>query len=80
MEDQQDYEKAQALVNSLLTEFIEKCINPIRDCLQKFIDSLEPYEKFEILHPRKKPRGSLRRLRREQRNDKRRNNRGFKTT
>lgn len=34
--------------------------------LESFIDAinkLEPYQRYELLHPRKKPRGSIRRAR-----------------
>lgn len=40
---------------------IAKMIAKIREVVYTFIDSLEPYQKFEALHPRKKPRGSIRR-------------------
>ena len=32
---------------------------------QKIIDTLEPYQKRELMHQRKKPRGSIRRNRKE---------------
>ena len=30
-----------------------------------FIDTLEPYQRYELAHPKKKPRGSIRRNKRE---------------
>ena len=41
-----------------------KMMDGLREILSNFMDSLEPYQKFEALHPRKKPRGSIRRRRR----------------
>ncbi len=55
-----------------LGKAIIKAYKPILEKLHNYFDSLEPYQKFEMLHPRKKPRGSIRRARRENRNDKRR--------
>ena len=40
---------------------IVKAFEPVIEQLKELIDSLEPYQKYEILHPRKKPRGSIRR-------------------
>lgn len=47
-----------------LAEHIMECINPLIDALKEIFDTLEPYQKYEILHPRKKPRGSIRRNKR----------------
>ena len=44
-----------------------KMMDGLREILSNFMDSLEPYQKFEALHPRKKPRGSIRRRRRRRR-------------
>lgn len=38
-------------------------LNPALDSLLDVIDGLEPYQRYELLHPRKKPRGSIRRKR-----------------
>ena len=38
-------------------------LNDFANSLQVLFDTLEPYQKYEILHPRKKPRGSIRRNR-----------------
>ena len=40
---------------------IRETLKPFVDSMQALFDSLEPYQKFEILHPKKKPRGSIRR-------------------
>ena len=40
---------------------IVKAFEPAIERIQHIYDSLEPYQKYEILHPRKKPRGSIRR-------------------
>jgi len=42
---------------------IEKALAKAVESLQDMIDKLEPYQKYELLHPRKKPRGSIRRAR-----------------
>lgn len=52
---------------------VGEALKPIIEKLQRLCNTLEPYQKFELMHPRKKPRGSLRRikrLKREQRYDK----------
>ncbi len=36
-------------------------ITPLAESLRDLFDSLEPYRKHELFHPRKKPRGSVRR-------------------
>ena len=36
-----------------------------------FLNGLEPYQKFEMMHPRKKPRGSIRRYKRKMRGGRR---------
>ena len=61
-------EKYKVMIQEL-GEAIIKAYKPILEKLQNFFDSLEPYQKFEMLHPRKKPRGSLRRLRKKQRKE-----------
>lgn len=50
------------------TEFIstlEKAIDDILKILNEFYNGLPKYLRNEILHPGKKPRGSMRRTRRE---------------
>ena len=54
-----------------MTEAIVRIVNKLGECLepalksiQDMIDALEPYQRYELLHPRKKPRGSIRRKRR----------------
>lgn len=52
---------------------VGEALKPIVEKMQALCNTLEPYQKFELMHPRKKPRGSLRRikrLKREQRYDK----------
>ena len=53
-----------------ITEAIIEFVNALREGLepalksiQDMIDGLEPYQRYEFLHPRKKPRGSIRRKR-----------------
>ena len=64
--DTEQFEKAKEMILDL-GQMIIKAFKPFIDNLSEFFDTLEPYEKFELAHPRKKPRGTLRRLRREQR-------------
>ena len=47
-----------------LGQTINTVLQPFKEALQNMFDSLEPYQKYEIMHPRKKPRGSKRRARR----------------
>lgn len=65
--DTEQYKKAEEAIIKLGQAIVE-AFKPIVEKFQNFYDSLEPYQKFELMHPRKKPRGSLRRLRRKQRN------------
>lgn len=44
---------------------IGEIVKPISEKLVEFINTLEPYQRHELLHPRKKPRGSLRKLRKQ---------------
>lgn len=44
-------------VGKALGEVIESVCESIQD----MFDGLEPYQRYELLHPRKKPRGSIRR-------------------
>lgn len=53
-----------------MTEAIVRVVNklgevfvPALESIQDMIDGLEPYQRYELLHPRKKPRGSIRRAR-----------------
>lgn len=45
-----------------LGEALSKVLESIESLLD-VIDGLEPYQRYELLHPRKKPRGSIRRAR-----------------
>ena len=38
-------------------------LEPALKSIQDMVDGLEPYQRYEFLHPRKKPRGSIRRKR-----------------
>lgn len=45
---------------------LSESIKPLLDALDSLLDvfdGLEPYQRYELLHPRKKPRGSIRRAR-----------------
>ena len=42
---------------------IAEMLNPMADALIDAVNSLEPYQRYELLHPQKKPRGSIRRKR-----------------
>lgn len=42
---------------------IVEVLNPALESLLDVIDGLEQYQRYELLHPRKKPRGSIRRAR-----------------
>lgn len=53
------------MANSLAKILIE-ALKPLID----FLSGLEPYQKFEMMHPRKKPRGSIRRYKRKMREKK----------
>ena len=46
-----------------LGKALSKALEPLID----FLNGLEPYQKFEMMHPRKKPRGSIRRYKRKMR-------------
>ena len=45
--------------DALVKTFKEACHSIV-----DFINSLEPYQRYELMHPRKKPRASIRRKRR----------------
>ena len=42
---------------------LSESIKPLLDALDELLDVLEPYQRYELLHPQKKPRGSIRRAR-----------------
>lgn len=50
-----------------LGEILSEALKPLID----FLSGLEPYQKFEMMHPRKKPRGSIRRYKRKMRGEMR---------
>ena len=49
----------------ILAQGITKVLETFAEGLKRIFDELPPYLKFEYTHPRKKPRGSLRRARKE---------------
>ena len=66
-------------LNDAMEEFLvhlQTAINHMRPVVEKIIrildGTIEPYKLNEMLHPRKKPRGSLRRKRKEGYNDRNR--------
>lgn len=49
-----------------INDKISKALKALTEALESIIDmfnKLETYQKYELLHPRKKPRGSIRRAR-----------------
>lgn len=50
---------------------IENALKPMEQMMQELSDIFEPYQKFEMMHPRKKPRGSIRRYKRKMRGERR---------
>ena len=50
-----------------LAKILIEALKPLID----FLSGLEPYQKFEMMHPRKKPRGSIRRYKRKRREERR---------
>ena len=47
-------------------KMLSEALKPLID----FLNGLEPYQKFEMMHPRKKPRGSIRRYKRKMRGER----------
>ena len=57
-------------INEAIIEFVNALregLEPALKSIQDMIDGLEPYQRYEFLHPRKKPRGSIRRNRKRKR-------------
>jgi hypothetical protein len=57
-------------INDEINNAIVRFVNTLREGLepalvsiQDMVNGLEPYQRYEFLHPRKKPRGSIRRAR-----------------
>ena len=53
-------------INNALVKFGNKLgevLEPAFELLIDMFNELEPYQRYELLHPRKKPRGSIRRAR-----------------
>ena len=55
-----DIEEAKQQFQKLVEIMVEE-VHQLARSLSELFDSLEPYQKYEILHPKKKPRGSIRR-------------------
>lgn len=49
-------------IKNALVRFGEELVEAFEPLLDAF-GELEPYQRYELLHPRKKPRGSIRRAR-----------------
>jgi hypothetical protein len=47
-------------IKNVLVRFGEALVEAFEPLLDA-LDELEPYQRYELLHPRKKPRGSIRR-------------------
>lgn len=53
-------------INGAIVRFVNELregVEPALVSIQDMIDGLEPYQRYEFLHERKKPRGSIRRAR-----------------
>lgn len=53
-------------IDEAIVRFVNKLreeLEPALVSIQDMIDGLEPYQRYEFLHERKKPRGSIRRAR-----------------
>lgn len=56
----------EAEIDEAIVRFVNtfrKGLEPAIVSIQDMIDGLEPYKRYEFLHPQKKPRGSIRRAR-----------------
>jgi hypothetical protein len=49
---------------SAITDAYEKTVKQVYQAINNLVDSLEPYQLYELAHPKKKPRGSIRRNKR----------------
>lgn len=47
-----------------LEKVLNETLSEALKSIQGIFDGLEPYQRYELLHPQKKPRGSIRRKRR----------------
>ena len=61
---EEEYEIAKGSVE-ILAQGITKVLETFAEGLKRIFDELPPYLKYEYAHPRKKPRGSIRRARKE---------------
>lgn len=60
---QKEYEVKDSV--EAIMQGIAKAIENVVENLKRIFEELPPYLKYEYAHPRKKPRGSIRRARRE---------------
>ena len=63
-----------AELNKSIERFVEavkQAKNIVAAYCNTFFDTLEPYQLYELRHPKKKPRGSIRRNKRNEREKKR---------
>lgn len=51
-------------LEKVLNETLNETLNEALKSIQGIFYGLEPYQRYELLHPQKKPRGSIRRKRR----------------
>lgn len=53
------------MIDTEIISILKKAIDNISKALDEFYNTLPKYLRTEILHPKKKPRGSMRRTRQE---------------
>lgn len=53
------------MIDTEIISILKKAIDNISKALDEFYNALPKYLRTEILHPKKKPRGSMRRTRQE---------------
>lgn len=59
-------------INEAIVRLGNKSVEALESAFKSIIDmfnELEPYQRYELLHPQKKPRGSIRRKRRRRDNN-----------
>lgn len=67
LEKMEPVKKALIDLATSLGKILIEALKPLID----YLNGLEPYQKFEMMHPRKKPRGSIRRYKRKMRGERR---------
>ena len=63
--DEKEVERVKNILIDLAYKVID-IVKPFTEGLIDLFNNLEPYQQYEILYPRKKPRGSIRRNKRQQ--------------